>query len=164
MIYPAPPRLNFSPPAPLTGYAKTRKLKGSATDGINRGIFSYTHGCRVQRRCTIVAPNVAANIKQNQGFSQRVQRCNGFFEKSPLCARVRIHAHTHVRHIICCTVAPLHLYYNILISLKIRCNSKCNALVAPLHQAVALAGLNVVKTLFSLNNHLKTFVYRGLMA
>jgi hypothetical protein len=148
----------------LTGYAQTRKLEDDSTSGNNRGICLHIHGCRVQHRCTIVAPFVAANIKQNQGFSQQVQRCNGFPQKTPTCARVRIHARAHVGHNTCCTVAPLHFYYKVLISLKIRCNNKCNTVVAPLHQALALAGLKVVKTLISLCFHPKPIVYRGLKA
>jgi len=151
---PQTPRRQSTHPAPLTGWAKTRKVAIFAA----RGWFPYTHGCRVQRFrfcCTYVAPNVAVKIQQNQGLIAQVQRCNGNSRFTHMCARTHTRAHTptraHTRHTYRCTVAPLHLYYNLLEKLTRRL------------QALALAALKVVKPLFLLSNHPKTFVYRGFI-
>lgn len=159
MITPTPPHLIFLRPAPLTGYAKTRSLGFAAIFGC----FSHTHGCRVQHRCTIVAPNVAPKTKQNHGVSPQVQRCNGFRTKAPLCAYTHTHARACVMYIICCTVAPLHLLYKSLISLKNKCNNWRNGIVAPLRLSVRLPCLNDSKALVLLDKLHKLIVYWGFI-
>ena len=171
---PQTPRRLHPHPALLTGRAKTRKVAVFAA----RGGFAYTQGCRVQRfgfGCTCVALNVAVNNKQKQRLIAQVQRCNGFFRFAHMCVRAHTPTRAHTRHTCRCTVAPLHLYYKVLIRLNISLQRRCNGLTCthakPLHLAtarrlevLALAGLNVVNLLFSLNNRPETFVYRGLMA
>lgn len=174
---PPTPRRLHPHPAPLTLGAKTRRVAIFTA----RGVVSYTHGCRVQHlpnRCTCVALNVAVNIQQKQGLKAQVQQCNAITGFTHMRVRTRIRAHAsaraHTRHIYRCTVAPLHLYYNILILLNISLQHRCNTLVflaaKPLHLAttrmcnsLALAYLNVVKPLFLNDNLAKTFVYRGFI-
>ncbi len=171
MPHPAPqtPRRRFLHPAPLTGCAQTRNVGFAA----RARRFPYTHGCRVQHFrfcCTNVAAMLQQKNKQNQGFSQQVQRCNGFARKSLAYARTHTHTRAHTTHIYRCTVAPLHKYYKALISLKVLLQRRCNAFVAPLHLATArwckpvkLACLNSGKSLFSFNMMKKPFVYRGFI-
>jgi len=169
-LLPHTPRHIHPPPAPLTRRAETRNVASLAV----LGWLHSTNGCRVQRFskcCTDVAPNVAVNIKQNQGFSSKVQRCNGF---SPFCLTcVRAHTPTRAREANN-TVAPLHLLHLLYkpLILLVEISATLVQQFCPMLQlatlrickTLAIVCLKICKSLFSLNNPSKPIVYWGITA
>ena len=172
ILSPRTPRPNLRPPTPLTGWAKTRKMGYRKV--IAQPMVCQAGNFRISTvaGCNGVAPLLHLLLQRKSSeIKALVGKCNGatvFLKKGPLCARMcaRAHAPTraHRTYNLCCTVAPLHLYYKPLITFKKWCNNRCNNGATPLRLCLALPRLNVGKPLVLLDKLLETFVYRGLMA
>ncbi len=155
---PHTPRRSYPHPAPLTGRAKTRKLPYRKRCNSRGGCIS-TYGLGVQHfeKCyTDVTRMLHFLIVQYQRDNSQVQHCNTFRHFCLVCVRTRMHPHAHEEVII------RYNRYNVALNMQLPdfiAKNICNRNVtktAMLHLCV--------KSLISLINPYKPFVYRGLMA